>query len=214
MTDPRDRELDDFLRRDSALTRAYRELDDEAVPPMLDARVRAEARKAVKPPRRTQWLPLAAAAVLVLAVGITLRMREQPATTAGAPVLAAKVDDAGSASVAAVAADTAAPAPLPEAAPPPAAPPPVAQAPAAVASRSMGAVAAESATAEAADIAAAPVPALARAAEKRAHAAATPARSRDEWLKDIEALRAAGRLEEAEAEAARYREAYPDAPPP
>jgi hypothetical protein len=42
---------------------------------------------------------------------------------------------------------------------------------------------------------------------------ARPPRTREQWLKDIEALRRAGRTADAEAELARFRAAYPDPPP-
>ncbi len=42
-----DKALDEYLSRGSDVSRRYRELDDDAVPPELDRRVLAEARGAV-----------------------------------------------------------------------------------------------------------------------------------------------------------------------
>jgi hypothetical protein len=73
-----DKALDEYLSRGSDVSRRYRELDDDAVPPELDRRVLAEARGAVSKNQSggrawMQWsapLALAASAVLVLSIVI------------------------------------------------------------------------------------------------------------------------------------------------
>jgi Meckel syndrome type 1 protein len=59
--------------------RAYAELGDEPVPPVLDARVLDRARAAVRPARaRPRWLvPASLAASVVLAVGVALDVRRE-----------------------------------------------------------------------------------------------------------------------------------------
>ncbi|HWA38783.1 MAG TPA: hypothetical protein VG873_13040 [Burkholderiales bacterium] len=81
--------------RDEDASRRYRELPREEPPPALDAAIRAHARRVVElhpaplvpPTGRRQWyFPLAAAAVLVLAVAMTWHVeREQPDMVAVAP---------------------------------------------------------------------------------------------------------------------------------
>lgn len=70
-----DERLDDYLRGDSPLTRAYREAGREQPPAHLDAALLAQAkaeflaRRASKP----RWrMPLSLAATVVLAVGVVL----------------------------------------------------------------------------------------------------------------------------------------------
>lgn len=75
--------------RDDPVSKRYRELPAEASPRALDEAILAAARRAVAsrpaplvaPTGRQRWyVPLAAAAVIVLAVGLTLRVQlEQPA---------------------------------------------------------------------------------------------------------------------------------------
>ena len=74
--------------RDENVARHYRALGNEAPPPELDRRILAAAREAVAPrraPRR--WaVPASLAAVLVLALGITLRMQmEKPGIEVSVP---------------------------------------------------------------------------------------------------------------------------------
>jgi hypothetical protein len=76
------------MEDDKDVSRRYRELGREEPPPALDARLRAAARSAletraaplVAPTGRRRWyFPVAAAAVIVLAVAVTTQVeREQP----------------------------------------------------------------------------------------------------------------------------------------
>jgi hypothetical protein len=74
---------------DDKLRRRYRELPSEEPPAALDAAIRDAAHRAVAPKRGVQrWaVPVSLAAVLVLAVGVTLRMQqEQPGIETAPPV--------------------------------------------------------------------------------------------------------------------------------
>ncbi|TAM45071.1 MAG: hypothetical protein EPN55_09460 [Gammaproteobacteria bacterium] len=78
-----DKRLDEYLRGDSPLTRAYRETGREEPSASLDARLLAEARGGNTAPRggKPRWLmPLSLAATVVLSVGIVLFMTRQGAT--------------------------------------------------------------------------------------------------------------------------------------
>jgi hypothetical protein len=76
-----DRDRDDAY---DDVRRAYRELGDEPVPPMLDANVLEAARAAVRPKRtRPRWIvPMALAATVLLAVGISFDVRRETAREA------------------------------------------------------------------------------------------------------------------------------------
>ncbi len=78
-----DKRLEEYLRGESPLTRAYRETGREEPPASLDARILAEARGGKAAPRggKPRWLmPLSLAATVVLSVGIVLFMARQGAT--------------------------------------------------------------------------------------------------------------------------------------
>lgn len=64
--------------RDPRVTRRYRELGAEEPPPALDEAILAASRQALAP-RRRWYLPLAAAAVALLAVGVALQVERQQA---------------------------------------------------------------------------------------------------------------------------------------
>ncbi len=76
MTRKTDQELEKYLDGQSPLSRAYRAGRREEPPALLDARIRREAHDAVKRqtgaprPWLTRWVPLAAAAVVVMSVSL------------------------------------------------------------------------------------------------------------------------------------------------
>jgi hypothetical protein len=76
--------LEEFLQRRSRVSQAYRDASGEQPPPALDAAILAASRRALGAgPRRLGWAgrwgtPLAAAAVLVLAVTVMLRYEDEP----------------------------------------------------------------------------------------------------------------------------------------
>lgn len=76
--------------RDDRVSAAYRELPGEGPPPALDAAIHAAARRAVgsRPGGARRWqIPVSIAAVLALAIGISLQVeREKPLTVDGTPV--------------------------------------------------------------------------------------------------------------------------------
>ena len=73
-----DKELKRYLRGDTIISRAYRAAADSEPPAHLDRAIQAAARRAAFGPSGRQWaMPVAAAAVLVLAVGlVTFLSRE------------------------------------------------------------------------------------------------------------------------------------------
>ncbi len=97
-----DRLLDEYLRGDSALARAYRETGREEPPAHLDAAILAQARAATAPRRggKPRWLmPLSLAATVVLSIGVVLLMSkpgvapepmEVPPSAAPAPAVTEK----------------------------------------------------------------------------------------------------------------------------
>lgn len=102
MTHPSDKELDDYLRRDSQVSESYRMLDVDDVPPVVDAAVMAKAREAVATPakskqRTSAWMrwssPLALAASAVLVVAIVLEVGVQDELRLPAPQLETSVSE-------------------------------------------------------------------------------------------------------------------------
>ncbi len=82
----KDRSLDEYLRGDSPVSRAYREEAQELPPAHLDARILAEANRAgtaakrvAKSPFSSYWMvPASLAAVLVLAVSVVVLLQFEP----------------------------------------------------------------------------------------------------------------------------------------
>jgi hypothetical protein len=76
--------------RDDRVSAAYRELPGEGPPPALDAAIQAAARRAVgaRPGGARRWqVPVSIAAVLALAIGVSLQVeRENPVVVDGTPV--------------------------------------------------------------------------------------------------------------------------------
>jgi len=76
--------------RDDRVSSAYRELPGEGPPPALDAAIQAAARRAVgaRPGGARRWqVPLSIAAVLALAIGVSLQVeREKPVVVDGTPI--------------------------------------------------------------------------------------------------------------------------------
>ncbi len=76
--------------RDDRVSSAYRELPGEGPPPALDAAIQAAARRAVgaRPGGARRWqVPVSIAAVLALAIGVSLQVeREKPVVADGTPV--------------------------------------------------------------------------------------------------------------------------------
>lgn len=93
MSEPNDKLLDEYLRRESAVSQRYRELDANEVPPELDAAVLAQARAAVgeRTKRKPGWVrwgaPLALAASAVMAVAIVLEVGVREEVRMPAPQL-------------------------------------------------------------------------------------------------------------------------------
>lgn len=101
--EPIDRALEEYLKNDSELSRAYKEAAGEKPPAALDAAILQEARRAVdhggrvarSPFARTWLVPASLAAVLLLTVGlVTFVSREsgEAPSPAGAPRRALEAD--------------------------------------------------------------------------------------------------------------------------
>ena len=208
------------------ISRRYRELPREEPPRHLDDAILAAARRAVHthpaplvvPSGRQRWyFPLAAAAIIVLAVAVTMHIeREQPAeeavlSTAPSPREMAREEFA-------LKGESQKPAPQPErrfkAAP--AVPPAPAAAPVpppsqdAVSNSTSGAVAGRVETPQATVQAAPPPP---RADEMRRESSALAklaSRPPEQWLQGIAELRKQGRHDEADRELAEFRKRHPD----
>jgi hypothetical protein len=210
---------------DRDISRHYRELPREEPPRHLDDAIRAAARRAVgtrpaplvAPTSRQRWyFPLAAAAVIVLAVAVTLHVeREQPgeevvtapAATAEQPKLEQprsvpqperrrKTESADSRELR----DAAPPpqlqktTPEPTPALPPAPPP----------------VAAQDAMRGARESAAGALASRADDGRREAPLSAFALQSPEQWLQGIADLRRQGRHEEADKSLAEFRKRYPD----
>ena len=184
---------------DPKLSQRYRELPREEPTRALDDAILAASRRAVRP--RRWYVPLATAAVLALAVAVTLHVqRDRPGEEVDAVSPSMQVQEAPKAE---------APPPAPKAArrderrfapdpQPPAAPAPKPQA-----------AESEPASAERrsnADVQRAPASVAAGARVASVTAERTP----DAELDRIARLRAAGRHEEADKALAEFRKRYPD----
>lgn len=197
----------DLERELEALATVQRRLTDAGPPPETDAAVR---KLAAGRPRARRWLiPAAVAATAVLAVSLVVRVSEPPreaqpperaaAVPAAAPAPVIPETPAMPATTAAastLAANAAAMQPAPEASPGtrPGAP--------AVTAR-------EQASPEPPAIADRAAPPAAVSARALADQPTERHRSREQWLADIAALRAAGREEEADREQRAFDGAYP-----
>jgi hypothetical protein len=221
--------------RDPRLDATYRDAPREEPPAALDARIRAAAHRAVDAGPQSlaaqthrswaaRWrLPLSVAATALIAVTVSVMMRDQasiesrletpapaaPAPTVPAPPAPAGVetgarsrDQAPSPKREAPATAPATTAPVPAAAPPAARPstreerarPGAALEAVPPSQPDRNRVRSEQPPAEAGDAAAAPA----------------PSRPPEPWLEEIRRLRAAGREAEAAAELADFRRRYPD----
>jgi type IV secretory pathway VirB10-like protein len=221
------------MTEEEKVSRRYRELPREEPPRHLDDAIRAAARRAVHtrpaplvvPTGRQRWyFPLAAAAIIVLAVAVTMHVeREQPGeeivSSQGTPAEEVKAEKPQSAPQPerrrkAESADSrelrdAAPPPELQKAPEPAAPPVATQDAIRGAEESAAGARAESARAPAAPQANAQ---LGRADEGRraASLSAFALQSPEQWLQGIADLRRQGRHEEADKSLAEFRKRYPD----
>jgi hypothetical protein len=90
---PDDRELEQYLKGGSKLSRRYRDASSESAPPELDEAILAQARAELrrKPAGINRWLaPVALAASLVLGVNLAWNVYQAQPVPGGAPVLADK----------------------------------------------------------------------------------------------------------------------------
>jgi hypothetical protein len=192
---------------DPKVSQRYRELGREEPPPELDAAILAASRRAgelhpaplVAPTGRLRWyFPLAAAAIIVLAVAVTLHVERQqpdPETPLAIPEPSVK-EESKAAPKAARAQKPAAPAFTPEPPPQPVEAP--RSAPAADAAREVAPATQGSAGAPAAR------------SEMRAARVVAQAESPERALERIAELRRQGRHDEADQALAEFRKRYPD----
>ena len=93
-TDKIDQHLDEYLKGDSSVSRRYRQLPGEDVPPSLDRLVLRQAEEAVKRTSRPAWMrwtaPLAVAASAVLVVSIVIETGLRDETIVSAPTMQAE----------------------------------------------------------------------------------------------------------------------------
>ncbi|MDH4173166.1 MAG: hypothetical protein OEW96_12875 [Betaproteobacteria bacterium] len=186
--------------RDTRVSERYRALAREEPPPELDAAILAAARR-----RRARWaVPVSIAAVVVLAVGVTLRVQIEERKDAEQIALSPQVMQAPAPAdeLARQARRDAAPARAPAAAAPPVALESRAQdAPEALVGKREAPAEAEAGRAEPAGRASANV-----AVGKLSAAPETP----EQWLERIAKLREAAKAREADASLAEFRKRYPD----
>jgi hypothetical protein len=174
--------------RDARVSERYRALGREQPPPELDAAILAASRR-----RHSRWVvPVSIAAVVMLAVGVTLRVQIEERKDAEDIALSPRVMQA------------------------PASPP------AALESRAQAAPPAAPAAAEAPQLGArkreAPAEASADRAEPAGRASAgvaagklsAPPETPEQWLERIAKLRDAGKAREADESLAEFRKRYPD----
>lgn len=104
MTGKKDQDLEKYLDGQSPLSRAYRAGHREEPPELLDARIRRAARAALDAktpasrPRLPRWVPLAAAAVIVMSVSLLvfrLERAEPPLPAGGDVVMTPSGEKAG-----------------------------------------------------------------------------------------------------------------------
>jgi hypothetical protein len=212
-------------QRDPQVSQRYRELGAEEPPRALDEAILAASRRAVEsrpaplvaPGGRRRWyFPVAAAAVIMLAVAVTVQVeRQKPdeAMVATAPQPRAQEQvlkeqpAAATPNEPARSAPPAAPAPAPAPAPPPAAAPQAADAARDLAKSNEAATAGQGARSDVAEERRAEAaPRSRREAPVAAMAQITPER----WLEQIAQLRAQGKHEEADKALAEFRKHYPD----
>lgn len=186
--------------RDPLVSRRYRELGAEEPPAALDGRILARSRRR----RSFQWHgPVAAAAVIVLAVAVTVHLEREQRTPESLPAQQAKLYEEQQ-----------------QEAQPPAKAAPAPAAPRASASREevrsrRDAVRSES-TPQAPPPAAQESPAQPALEAQQAPAASgsrlgkLAEQSPEQWLESIVELRGQGRHEEADERLKRFRERYPD----
>jgi hypothetical protein len=196
--------------RDPKVSGRYRELGDEEPPRDLDERILAASRRSGRRDRYRWTGPLAAAAVLALAIGVALHVERPPPEVVTSRVEVRK-EEAPAASPPVSAPDPrpqqpsrdsrarpearSAPSPAPQAAPEPPA-----------AADQLAAVAGERAAAARRD---------AQLDERQVQSRAAPAQlakaySPEQWLLAIDDLKRQGRHEEAEKQLAEFRKRYPD----
>ena len=196
---------------DPKVSQRYRELGREEPPPQLDAAILAASRRAgelhpaplVAPTGRLRWyFPVAAAAIIVLAVAVTLHVERQqpdPETPLAIPEPSAK-EEPKAAPKAARAQKPAAPAFTPEPPPQPVEAP--RSAPAADAAREVAREVAPATQGSAG--------APAARSEMRAARVVAQAESPERTLERIAELRRQGRHDEADKALAEFRKRYPD----
>lgn len=186
--------------RDARVAERYRALGREEPPPELDAAILAASRR-----RPVRWaVPVSVAAVVVLAVGVTLRVQLEERSGAQEVALSPRVMEATPADeVARQSMRDAAPARAPAAAPP---------AKVAQESRAQelqaGSRKREALAELTADRAEPAAPASANAVAGRISPAA--AETPEQWLERIARLRDAGKAREADESLAEFRKRYPE----